>query len=107
MQQPPLNYNTFLPDTQNNSLNSTVIHNENLNGTRNLTQQDIQTPSHFINEEIVHTTNYTTKYFTNTPKFNNTKKYKSFTNTGNLTIKPLNLRLLQNIPIWITKHTDP
>ena len=52
----PLNYNTFLPDMQNNSLNSTVIHNENLNGTRNLTQQDIQTPSHFINEEIVHTT---------------------------------------------------
>ena len=52
----PLNYNTFLPDMQKNSLNSTVIHNENLNGTRNLTQQDIQTPSHFINEEIVHTT---------------------------------------------------
>ena len=52
----PLNYNTFLPDMQNNSLNSTVIHNENLNGARNLTQQDIQTPSHFINEEIVHTT---------------------------------------------------
>ena len=47
-----LNYNTFLPDTRNNSLNSTVIHNENLNGTINLTQQDIQTPSHFINEEI-------------------------------------------------------
>ena len=52
----PLNYNTFLPDTQNNSLNLTVIHNEDLNGTRNLTQQDIQTPSHFINEEIVQTT---------------------------------------------------
>ena len=52
----PLNYNTFLPDMQNNSLNSTVIHNENLIGTRNLTHQDIQTPSHFINEEIVHTT---------------------------------------------------
>ena len=52
----PLKYNTFLPDTQNNSLNSTVIHNENLNGTRNLTQQDIQTPSHFINEEIVQIT---------------------------------------------------
>ena len=51
----PLNYNTFLPDTRNNSLNSIVIHNENLNGTRNLTQQDIQTPSHFINEEIVQT----------------------------------------------------
>ena len=57
----PLNYNTFLPDTQNNSLISTVIHNENLNGTTNLTQQDIQTPSHFINEEIVQTTVTTTQ----------------------------------------------
>ena len=57
----PLNYNTFLPDTRNNSLNSTIIHNENLNGTRNLTQQDIQTPSHFINEEIVQTTATTTQ----------------------------------------------
>ena len=57
----PLNHNTFLPDTRNNSLNSTVIHNENLNGTRNLTQQDIQTPSHFINEEIVQTTTTTTQ----------------------------------------------
>ena len=47
----PLNYNTFLPDTQNNSLNSTVIHHENLNGTNNHTQQDIQTTSHFINEK--------------------------------------------------------
>ena len=56
-----LKYNTFLPDTQNNSKNSTVIHHENLNGTRNLTQQDIQTPSHFINEEIVHTTVTTTQ----------------------------------------------
>ena len=55
----PLNYNTFLPDTRNNSLNSTVIHYENFNGTRNLTQQDIQTPSHFINEEIVQTTTTT------------------------------------------------
>ena len=52
----PLNYNTILPDAQNNSLNSTVIHHENLNGTRNLTQQDIQTASHFINEEIFQTT---------------------------------------------------
>ena len=57
----PINYNTFLPDTRNNSLNSTVIHNENLNGTRNLTQQGIQTPSHFINEEIVQTTVTTTQ----------------------------------------------
>ena len=51
-----LNYNSFLPSRQqNNSLNSTLVQQENLNGTRNLTQQDIQTPSHFINEEIVET----------------------------------------------------
>ena len=61
MDATPLNYNTFLPDKRNNSLNSTIIHNENLNGTRNLTQQDIQTPSHFINEEIVQTTTTTTQ----------------------------------------------
>ena len=57
----PLNYNSFLPDTQNHSLNSTVIYQENLNGTKNLTQQDIKTPSHFIKEEIVHTTVTTTQ----------------------------------------------
>ena len=56
-----MNYNTFLPDTRNNSLNSTVIHNENLNRTKNLTQQDIQTPSHFKNEEIFQTTATTTQ----------------------------------------------
>ena len=54
-------YNTFIPDTRNNSLNSTVIHNEKLKGTRNLAQQDIQTPSHFINEELVQTTATTTQ----------------------------------------------
>ena len=57
----PLNYNTLSPDTRINSLNSTVIHNENLNGTRNFPQQDFQTPSHFINEEIVQTTATTTQ----------------------------------------------
>ena len=31
------------------------MNHENLNGTRHLTQQDIQTPSHFVNEEIVET----------------------------------------------------
>ena len=56
-----MNYNTFLTDTRNNRLNSTVIFNENLNGTRNFTQQDIQTPSHFINEKIVQTTTTTTQ----------------------------------------------
>ena len=29
--------------------------NEILNGTRNITQQDIKTPSHFLNEEFVET----------------------------------------------------
>ena len=58
----PLNYNSFLPDRrQNNSLNSTLVQQENLNRTRNLTQQDIQTPSHFINEEIVGTIVTTTQ----------------------------------------------
>ena len=34
----PLNYNSFLPDRiGNNSLNSTLIQQENLNGSRNLT----------------------------------------------------------------------
>ena len=50
----PLNYNTFFPDRAGkNSLNSTFIDQGNLNGTRNLTKQDIQTPSHFVKEEIV------------------------------------------------------
>ena len=39
----------------NNSLNSLFIDQENLNGTRFLTEQDIQTPSRFLNEEIVKT----------------------------------------------------
>ena len=32
-----------------------------MNGTRNLTQQDIQTPSHFLNEETVETIVTTTQ----------------------------------------------
>ena len=52
-----LNYNAVLNDkTSNNSLKSTFIKTqENLNATRYLTQQDIQTPSHFVNEEKVET----------------------------------------------------
>ena len=57
-----LNYNSFLLDRLgNNSLNSTLIQQENLYGTRNLTQQDIQTPSHVANEEIVETVTTTTQ----------------------------------------------
>ena len=52
----PSNYNSFLPDRAgNNNLNSTFIQKENLNFTRNLTPQDIQTPSHFVTEEVVET----------------------------------------------------
>ena len=57
-----MNYNSFLPDRrQNDSLNSTLVQQENLNRTKNCTQQDIQTPSHFINEEIVETIVTTTQ----------------------------------------------
>ena len=60
--QKPLNYNSFLPDRLgNNSLNTTLIQLENLNGTKNLTQQGIQTPSHFANEEVVETVPTTTQ----------------------------------------------
>ena len=52
----PLNYNSFFPErTENKRVNSTFINNDNLNGTRNLTQQDIPTPSLFVSEEIVET----------------------------------------------------
>ena len=50
----PLNNNSFLPNRiGNNSLNSIIVQQENLNGTRNLTQRAIQTPTRFVNEEIV------------------------------------------------------
>ena len=59
----PLNYNAMFTDrTGNNSLIFTFINTqENLNGTKNRTQQDIQTPSHFFNEEIVETMPTTTQ----------------------------------------------
>ena len=39
---PSLNFNSFFPERAgNNSLNSTFINQDNLNGKRNLTQQDI------------------------------------------------------------------
>ena len=100
----PLNYNTFSPDTRNNSLNLTIIHNEKLNGTENLTQQDSQTPSHFINEEIVQTTTTTQQSITpihpnlTTPRNTNTSLAQV---TLQSTVKhPL------NIHIWIIKRID-
>ena len=51
-----LNYNSILPDRRVfNSLKSTIVQQDDLNGTRNHNQQDIQTPSHFLREEIVET----------------------------------------------------
>ena len=45
-----------------NSLNSTFINTqETLNGTSNLAQQDFQTPSHFVIEEIFATLPTTTQ----------------------------------------------
>ena len=83
----PLNHKTFLPDTRNNSLNLTVLHNENLKGTRNLTQQDIQTPSHFINEEIVQTTTTTQQSISPIhPNLTTPRNTKKFIGTSNLTI---------------------
>ena len=57
-----LNYNSFLTNrTGNSSLISTLIQQENLNGTRSLTQQDIQTPSLSANIEIFTTVKTTTQ----------------------------------------------
>ena len=51
----PSNYNSlFTVRTGNNSLLSTFFNTqEKLNRTRKLTQQDIQIPPHFVNEEKV------------------------------------------------------
>ena len=59
----PLNYNALFTDkTGNNSLNSTFVNTQEIsNGTKNRTQQDIQTPSHFVNEAIVETMPATTQ----------------------------------------------
>ena len=56
-----LNYNSFLPGTQNNSLISTVKQHENLNRSQIFTQQDIQVASQVVNEEIVETIATTTQ----------------------------------------------
>ena len=57
----PLSYNSFLLSrTGNISLNSTVIKLENLIGTRNLTQQEIQTSFQFTNSSY-HSSNNSKK----------------------------------------------
>ena len=103
----PINYNsTFTNREGNNSLISTFIHQEKLNGTRNLTQKDIQTPSHFVNEEIVETMPTPTQQSISpiqptltTPKNKNTVVPQ----TNN---RQWNLQLFQNIHRWTIKHLD-
>ena len=100
----PLNYNTFSPDTRNNSLNLTIIHNEKLNGTENLTQQDSQTPSHFINEEIVQTTT-TTQQSISPIHPNLTTPRSTSTSLAQVTLQSTVKHPL-NIHIWIIKRID-
>ena len=58
-----LNYNAIFNDrTSNNVLNSTFINTQKtLNGTRNLTQHDFQTPSDFLSKGVVETLPITTQ----------------------------------------------
>ena len=57
----PLSYNSKFTDRAgNNSLSSTFNKQESLNGTRNLKQQDTQTPSNFVKEERIETMPTTT-----------------------------------------------
>ena len=84
----PINYNSIFTDRKgNNSLNSTFINQENLNGTRNLTQRDIQTPSLFVIEEIVETVPTTTQQSISPihPILTTPKKNKNSISTNNYT----------------------
>ena len=53
----PFNYNAMFTDrTGNNCLNSNFMKTQDtINGTKNLTQQEIQTPSNSVNEDIFST----------------------------------------------------
>ena len=76
-------------------MNSTLIQQENLNGTRNLTQQDIQTPSHFVSEELVETITTTAQQNTSPIKTNLT------------TPRPKNLTLPSTVkPCVVPKYTQ-
>ena len=105
-----LYYNAMFTDrTGKNSLNSTFSKTqENLNGTRNLTQQDIQTPSHFINEEVVEIMPTTTQQSISPihPTLT-TPQNKSTTSPQTTTKSPqYNLLLLKDNHKWIIKHLD-
>ena len=83
----PLYYNSSFPDkTRNNNLNSTFIQQGNLNGTRNLTQQDVEAPSHFVSEEIVETLTTTAQQSISPIHPNSSKNKKTNNNTNSHTI---------------------
>ena len=105
--QTPLNCYSYLPHRiGNNSLNATLIQQENLNRTKNLLQQDIQTPSHFKNEEAVITITTTQQSIS--------PIYPNLTTPGpkNPTLPQVTLQstvkppLSQNIHIWTIKRLD-
>ena len=90
-------------------MNSTFINNDSLNGTRDLTQQDVQTPSHFVNEQIVETITSTEAQRSispiqpnlTTPKLKNPTLQQTIIQS---TVKP---SVAKNNHRWITKHFDP
>ena len=111
----PLNYNAIFNDrTSNNSLNSIFIKTqENLNGTKNLTKQDIKAPSHFVNEEIVQALPKTTQqktspiYLTLTTPHNKDKIHSSPTTVQSnvkLLVLPKDSHMNHQINRSITKN---
>ena len=105
-----LNYTTVFKDrTSNSCLKSTFIKTqETFNGTGNLTQQDIQAPSHFVKEEIVETLPTTTQQ--SIPIFTHHLQYHiSKTKLLSREIQynqQLSHLLFPNTRIWINKHID-
>ena len=105
----PSNYNSYFPERKgNNCLNSTFINNDKLNDTRNLTQQDIQTPSLFVNKKTVETITTTEAQRSILPIQPNftTPKLKSPTFQQTIIQTTKNPLLHKNIHKWITKHFD-
>ena len=89
----------------NNNLNSTFINNDSLNGTRNLTQQDVQNPSHFVSEQFVETVP-TTEAQRSISIPIQTNFRKSNAKTNNHTFHSKTLCCTKNNHKWITKGSD-
>ena len=84
-----------------------MYNKKKLNDTRNLTQQDIQTPTHFKNEEIVETIVTTTQQSISPIHPNLTTPKPKTSILPQVTFQSrLNPRLPQNIHTWITKQLN-